>query len=442
MNKYNLVCGMEIHIELKTNSKMFCGCKNDPFSAPQPNCYTCPVCLGMPGALPVPNRQAIELTIKLGLALNCQINLFSKFDRKHYFYPDLPKGYQISQYDIPFCHNGYLETQEGRVRIHRIHLEEDTAKLLHTTIDGQPASLIDFNRSSVPLMEIVTEPDIHSATQAKEYAKKIRQIVRYLDVGDCDMEQGGMRLEANISLQKPGITQLPPYKVELKNINSFRFVEQAIEYEIERQTKLLDVDTIPQQETRGWDSNKKQSFIQRSKESAEDYRYFPDPDIPPIRLTQIQVDELKKSLPVLPDQVVINWQESYGVEPRYSEKLLTSAAASSWLEKFWQLSQSQKVSANKLAAALINKQLKFNLEQSVNEILAQYQKQNQTTNMDESELQITIEKLLAQFPKEVGRYQAGEKKLLGFFIGQIKKQVRSGADVKQITQTIIKSLQN
>ena len=197
-NNYQLVCGLEIHSELKTKSKMFCACKNDPFAAGKPNIHTCPVCLGMPGGLPLANKKAIEWTIKIGLALNCQINLFSKFDRKNYFYPDLPKGYQISQHDIPFCHDGFLDTSQGRVRIQRIHLEEDTAKLIHQN----NYTLIDFNRSGVPLVEIVTETDIKNAQQAKEYAQKLRQILRYLDVADCDMEKGGMRLEANISLKK------------------------------------------------------------------------------------------------------------------------------------------------------------------------------------------------------------------------------------------------
>ncbi|MFH1967092.1 MAG: Asp-tRNA(Asn)/Glu-tRNA(Gln) amidotransferase subunit GatB, partial [Patescibacteria group bacterium] len=253
-SNYHLICGLEIHAELKTKSKMFCGCKNDPFGAEQPNIYTCPVCLGMPGGLPVANRQAIEWTIQLGLALNCKINLFSKFDRKHYFYPDLPKGYQISQYDQPFCHDGWIETSQGRVAITRVHLEEDTGKLLHKTIEGKKVSLVDFNRGGVPLVEIVTEPDIKSAEQAKELAQTLHQIIRYLNIGDCNMEQGGMRLEANVSLSADG--QLPDYKTEVKNINSFRFLEQAINFEEVRQAKLLDQGQAPVQETRGFDAVK------------------------------------------------------------------------------------------------------------------------------------------------------------------------------------------
>ncbi|MBU0974717.1 Asp-tRNA(Asn)/Glu-tRNA(Gln) amidotransferase subunit GatB, partial [Patescibacteria group bacterium] len=363
-NKYSLVCGLEIHAELKTKSKMFCGCKNDPFGAEKPNIYTCPTCLGMPGGSPVANKKAIEWTIKVGLALGCKINLFSKFDRKNYFYPDLPKAYQISQYDLPFCYDGVLETSFGPVGITRIHLEEDTGKLLHKKVNGEQVSLIDFNRSSVPLMEIVTEPDIHSPKQAKEYAKEIRKILRYLEVADCDMDQGGMRLEANISLAptdknnpKSKSSELPKYKVEVKNINSFKFMEQAIKYEMNRQTKILDKGEVPAQETRGWNSIKSITFSQRTKEDSEDYRYFPDPDLPPIRYSRESIEAMRAELPELPAQKTERWNTEYGVEKRYSKQLISHEMFTNLLEESFKICKLENIEPNKLASAIVNKNI-------------------------------------------------------------------------------------
>lgn len=443
-SNYQLICGLEIHAELKTKSKMFCGCKNDPFHAPQPNIYTCPVCLGMPGALPVANKTAIEWTIKLGLALNCQINLFSKFDRKHYFYPDLPKGYQISQYDIPFCHDGYVETSEGKIRIRRIHLEEDTGKLLHKTVDGKKVTLVDFNRSSVPLVEIVTEPDIKTASQAKEYGKKLRQILRYLDIADCDMEQGGMRLEANTSLRASDAKtdELPNYKVEVKNINSFRFMEQAINFEIDRQTKILNQGETPTQETRGWDAQKSVSFTQRTKEDAEDYRYFPDPDLPPLRFTKEQVEAWKKELPELPAAKISRWQTELGVEPRFSELLVEDRSQTEWYEQLFKLATEQKLDTNKLANMITNKKLAVDYDLPIESLLQSFKSATQTTSIDESALDKAIENILTANPAEVTAYKAGKETLLNFFIGQVMRTIKIKIDMERLKKAIIDHLSN
>lgn len=440
----HLICGMEIHAELKTNSKMFCGCQNDSFHAPEPNCHTCPVCLGMPGALPVANKQAIEWTVKLGLALNCKINLFSKFDRKHYFYPDLPKGYQISQYDIPFCYDGFIETPQGRVGITRIHLEEDTGKLQHTTIGNKKVSLIDFNRSSVPLIEIVTEPDIHSTDQAVAYAKQLRQLIRYLEIGDCDMEQGGMRLEANLSLQtdeQKSQGKLPDYKVELKNINSFRFLKQAMEYEVTRQSAELNQGITPKQETRGWNAQKGSSFIQRSKEDAEDYRYFPDPDLPPIRFEQSQIKQMKAELPPLPSEVIAQWQENFAIEPRFSEQLINTASQTRWLTEVFTTAKASKLDSNKVASLIVNKKIEIDLQASPQSVIDQIKAATATSSLDSDELETIIQDVLNQHPAEVARYKAGETKLLGFFLGQIRRKLANNTDMAAVTKVLHVALQ-
>lgn len=440
--KYELVCGMEVHAELKTASKMFCGCKNDPFGAEKPNSHTCPVCLALPGALPVANKKAIEWTIMLGLALGCKINLFSKFDRKHYFYPDLPKGYQISQYDLPFCYDGKLETSSGTVRIHRIHLEEDTGKLLHKKINGEDVSLIDFNRGGVPLIEIVTEADIHSPEQAKEYGKKLRELLRYLEISDCDMDQGGMRLEANVSLRPVGENGLPSYKTELKNINSFKFMEQAINFEMDRQAKKLDLGEEIQQETLGWNTTTQETFSQRSKEEAEDYRYFPDPDLPPIRFTQTQIDEMKKSMPELPTQIIERWKSEYGIEPRFSSMLFSSVSNAKILESLFSKAKKEKISADKLASALVNKQISApKIQDDAEKTLKDFANLNSVDDVDTDELKTTIEKILSENPDVREKYARGEKQVLGFLMGQVMRTSGKRLDPVLVRATILLSLE-
>lgn len=443
---YELVCGLEIHAELKTASKMFCGCKNDPFGAEKPNMYTCPVCLGLPGALPVANKKAIEWTIKLGLALGCKINLFSKFDRKHYFYPDLPKGYQISQYDIPFCYDGVLETSEGTVKITRIHLEEDTGKLLHKTVNGKQVTLIDFNRSSVPLIEVVSEPDIHTSSQAKQYAKKMREIMKALDIADCDMEQGGMRLEANTSLRESGATTLPNYKVEVKNINSFRFLEQAITFEIGRQAELLNAGTTPTQETRGYNPEEGVTFSQRSKESAEDYRYFPDPDLPPLRFTESQIEQWRSELPELPSKRAARWSETYAIEMKLAEALASDRLQAGVLDALLVAAKAKSIDVPKLAAAIDNKRVVVpTSENEVTATLQTYADSIATSALDESVVGPIITSVIEKNPDVVEKFKAGQTQVVGFLMGQVMRELPKDAntpkpDPKELNALIVSAL--
>lgn len=314
--KYEPVIGLEIHIQLKTKSKMFCACSCQIWNEP-PNSRTCPVCLGLPGALPTANEKAIKSAIMIGIALNCQPQSDSKFDRKNYFYPDLAKGYQISQFDLPFSKNGWVQIKDKKIKINRAHLEEDTAKLIH----DKNGTLIDFNRSGIPLMEIVSEPGISSAEEAREYGQKIQQIMRYLNVSDADIEKGNMRLEPNISLRKEGVSNLPNYKVEIKNIGSVNSLGRAIEYEIKRQKEELDKGKKITQETRGWNESKQKTLSQRTKEVASDYRYFPEPDLASFSFDQKYISQIKKEIPELPDQKLSRFISHYKL-PNYDAKIL------------------------------------------------------------------------------------------------------------------------
>src|SRR3989338_6714560 len=301
--------GLEIHAELKTKSKMFCSCKNDS-SEQHPNVNICPICLAHPGTLPVANEDAINKVMRVGLALGCTIPERSKFDRKNYFYPDLPKGYQISQYDMPLCMGGALKVGDRDIRITRVHLEEDTGRRVHPA--GANYSLVDFNRAGGPLMELVTEPDITSNQEASSFAQELQLILRYLEASDADMERGQRRVEDNISIRPEGKEKLGT-KVEVKNLNSFRAVELAIKYEIQRQTEALNGRQNVVQETRGWDDAKGITYSQREKESAHDYRYFPEPDLPPFRFSKEMITSLRVQLPELPQKKRGRLLEEYGL---------------------------------------------------------------------------------------------------------------------------------
>ena len=444
-SQYHLVCGLEIHLELNTASKMFCGCANDPFHTSLPNSHTCPVCLGMPGGLPVPNKKAIEWTIKLGLFLGCQINLFSKFDRKNYFYPDLPKGYQISQYDLPFCYGGQIETDAGPVGIERIHLEEDAGKLIHAQIDGEKVSLVDFNRSGVPLVEIVTKPDIKTAAQAVAFAKKLRAAIRYLGIGNGDMEKGEMRLEANISLQTDSelqCNQLPSYKVEVKNINSFNFMQQAIEFEVARQSQLLAEGQEIKQETRGFNNVKQITFPQRSKGNAADYRYFPDPDIPSIVFNEEQINQWRQELPPSQTTTAKKWAEEFAlssVESSYflENRALADFAATLWVEAVKNnATHERQIDITQLAKMMINKKIAWQVDDLPDTIIHRFLSATEVTSLDEEEIKVIITQILKENQAAVNKYHQGQKSIIGFFIGEAKHHLGPKADIKQLKSLI------
>jgi aspartyl-tRNA(Asn)/glutamyl-tRNA(Gln) amidotransferase subunit B len=438
---YQPVIGLEVHVELKTASKMFCSCSADYFGK-EPNSHTCPTCLGLPGALPVPNKKAIEWCVMIGLALNCDIPLFTKFDRKNYFYPDLAKGYQISQYDEPFCLNGYMELANGkRIGIRRVHMEEDTGKLFH---EGEK-SLIDFNRSGVPLVEIVTEPDFDNAQDVKIYVQKLQQIVRYLNVADADMEKGQMRLEPNISLreitdQKPeNKNKLPKYKVEVKNINSFRFVEKAIAYEIKRQQEELEQDITPLQETRGWDENHQKTISQRMKEESNDYRYFPEPDIPPIQWLDSHIFHLKSEMPELPDTKMQRFVDLYQLS-RYDAEILTrERPLADYFEEAVRVGTPAGVSAKQIANTIINKKVSIDTILPAT-LITDIRKATQTLVIGEEKLKTIINEVLAENEKAVVDYKSGKETVIMFLVGQVMRKAGAKIDAQLVKEKLQEKL--
>ena len=432
------IIGVEIHVELNTRSKMFCRCKNDHFQV-EPNTHVCPVCLGLPGALPVPNQEAIDNTVQIALALNCTVNEEFWFDRKNYFYPDLPKGYQISQHFSPIGVKGkvpiLINGEFVEIGINDVHLEEDTGKLVHQ----EDVSLIDFNRSGLPLVEIVSSPNLHSAKQTKAYLKRIQQVLRWLGVSDCDMEKGSMRLEANISVanvqmfKNSNVQKLPGYRVEVKNLNSFRFVEKSIDYEVERQIKLLEKGETPRQETRGYDPGKDVTFVQRGKEVAKDYRYFPEPDIPPFNVQKSNIQMFKKKIDKLP------WEEERkiidaGVRWKWAEIIAREQAM---IDLFWQTVETG-LEAEDVANYMVNNPLP---EDTTAKDLAQIINAEQDKfDLGEKEVKNAVEKAIAENPQAVADYQSGKKAAAGFLIGQVMKLTSGRADPAITRQFLMEAL--
>jgi aspartyl-tRNA(Asn)/glutamyl-tRNA(Gln) amidotransferase subunit B len=469
--KYEVVVGLEVHAQILTQSKMFCSCSTDYLTAP-PNANTCPVCLGLPGSLPVINRKAVEATIRTALALNCEIPAFSKFDRKNYFYPDLPKGYQISQYDLPFSRNGYLEFdvdgERKRAGITRVHLEEDTGKLLHEgAIEQTQSSLVNFNRAGVPLMEIVSEPDLRSADEAREYVMRLRAILQYIGVNNGDMESGQLRCDANVSLRPMGASEYGT-KVEIKNMNSFRAIHRAIAYEIERQTEVLDRGGTLAQETRGWNDARGLTVSQRSKEFAEDYRYFPEPDLPPLDVSREWVQAIGATLPELPAARRERFMREYGLTA-YDASLLTSTRPmAEYFEEAVRLGAPAKTSANWILgdfSRLLNADHKEIQDSSVKprhlqQLIklvesgdlsgkmakqtfdAMYRAADPATALDaakgstqisgDEELERIADQVIAENAKSVADFKAGKEQALKFLIGQAMKISKGRANPQRL----------
>jgi len=430
--------GLEVHVELATKSKMFCGCSAFHFGK-KPNTQVCPTCLGLPGALPFPNREAIISTLSLGLSFGCETNLFSKFDRKHYFYPDLPKGYQISQYDIPLCIQGAWNGPEGeRVSIRRIHLEEDTGKLIHTDVDGRKVSLVDFNRSGVPLLELVTEPDFSKTSDILVFLKEVQTIVRYLGISSADMEKGSMRLEANISVGKKE-AGLPNYKVEIKNINSFRFLEKALRSEIERQIALVGEGKKPAQETRGYDEKTQKTFSQRTKEEAQDYRYFPEPDIPPITFSERVVQKIKDSIPELPGKKSERFSKIYKLPASYISFLVSDMSRAEYFEGAVKLGAGYQISAKSIADLIVNQSFdeKFPEPAALIKKMVELTKKQYSTS-DQAEQ--AVKEVIAEEEAAVSDYLKGKGTVIGFLIGKVQKKLKGMGEPAQITRLLVEIL--
>jgi aspartyl-tRNA(Asn)/glutamyl-tRNA(Gln) amidotransferase subunit B len=482
MSDFEAVIGLEVHAQLSTESKIFCGCSTK-FGAP-PNHHTCPVCLGMPGVLPVLNVRVVEFAIRSGLALQCEIRKRSIWARKNYFYPDLPKGYQISQYELPICENGRLifDTTQGEktVRIHRIHMEEDAGKNIHDP--HFPVSQVDFNRAGVPLVEIVSEPDMSSAEEASEYLRSLRDILVYLGVSDGNMEEGSLRCDANVSLRPVGSKELGT-KTEMKNMNSFRFVRQAIESEVARQTDVLRAGKRVVQETRGWDSAKGDSYVMRSKEEAHDYRYFPEPDLLPLILTDADIEAQRRSLPELPRPRIKRFVKQFGLaeyDAAGKDGPARTLIRNHRLADFFEACAGKYGDARKLANWLTGELLRAVNERRADlsqlkitpdhvagmltmidkgeistsaakdvftemistgaapgEIVAQ---KGLTQVSDTGALEAVVDEIIRKSPDEAGRYKAGKLQLMSYFVGQAMKATKGKGNPALLTDLFKKKL--
>jgi aspartyl-tRNA(Asn)/glutamyl-tRNA(Gln) amidotransferase subunit B len=472
--KYETVIGLEVHAQLQTNTKIFCGCETA--FGEEANTRTCPVCIGMPGVLPVLNKKAVEYIIKTGLATHCTITSFSRFARKNYFYPDLPKGYQISQYELPLCEKGYVEiVADGKVKkvgLTRIHLEEDAGKNLH---HAGGASLVDLNRAGTPLMEIVSEPDIRSSDEAAEYLKKLRSILRYIEVSDADMEKGNFRCDINISLRPIGAREYGT-RAEVKNVNSFKFVQKAIEYEIKRQAQVLDEGGKVVQETRLFDSGKGVTFSMRSKEEAHDYRYFPEPDLVPVVTAAETIETIRRTIPELPDAKRDRFVKDYGL-PEYDADMLTqSRAMAAYFEEATKLSGQPKVVSNWMMGELmrllnaesreiedcpvkpdrlagmvklieagtistkIAKTVFEEMYRSGKDAGTVVREQGLTQVSDTGAIEQIITDVIKANPGQQADYKAGKEKLFGFFVGQVMKASKGKANPELVNELLKKKL--
>ena len=469
--QYETVIGLEVHVELATKTKIFCSCSTEFGGAP--NTHTCPVCTGMPGALPVLNRQVVEYALAVGLAVNCEINQYCRFDRKNYFYPDNPQNYQISQLYLPICHDGFVEIETAagkkKVGIHEIHMEEDAGKLIHD--EWEDCSLVDYNRSGVPLIEIVSEPDMRSADEVIAYLEKLRLIIQYLGASDCKLQEGSMRADVNLSVREAGALEFGT-RTEMKNLNSFKAIARAIEGERKRQIELLEDGKKVVQETRRWDDNKESSRAMRSKEDAKDYRYFPDPDLPPVTISDAWIQEIKDRQPELKTEKMARYQEEYGLSA-YDADIITEAKhMADIFEATVSLCGKPKESANWLMVetmrllkeeALEPEAIRFSPENLAKLIVlvdngtitrtvakevfekifaedidpeAYVEENGLKVVNDEGALRAVIEEVIAANPQSVTDYRNGKERARGFLVGQTMRAMKGKADPAMVNKMI------